>query len=83
MATRKRSQQRPQPAVQRPRVDENVGELGAGGGGSNDVTSGAGNAAGIPDAELADRAGDTVNRGDVSKDRKKLFPDEKRTAKRK
>ena len=60
---------------QKERVDENVGELGAGGGGSNDVTSGAGNATGVPDAETADRAGDVVNRGDVEKDREKLFPE--------
>ena len=82
MAAR-RKQQRQQPQPQRPRVDENLGELGAGGGGSNDVTSGAGNATGTPDADLAARAGDTVNRGDVKRDRKKLFPDETRTAKRK
>lgn len=70
----------PEPKERKPRVDENVGELGAGGGGSNDVTSGAGNATGIPDAETADRAGDAVNRGDVEEDRKKLFP-ERRDAK--
>ena len=66
---------RKQPRERKPRVDENLGELGAGGGGSNDVTSGAGNATGIPDAETADRAGDVVNRGDVEKDREKLFPE--------
>jgi hypothetical protein len=60
---------------QKPRIDENLGELGAGGGGSNDITSGAGNATGIPDAETADRAGNAVNRGDVKKDRAKLFPE--------
>ena len=60
---------------QKPRVDENVGELGAGGGGSNDITSGGGNATGIPDAETADRAGDAVNRGNVDEDREKLFPE--------
>jgi hypothetical protein len=68
MATRKRQPQRDQQPGPRPRIDEDLGELGAGGGGSNDVTN---------------RAGDAVNRGDVKRDRKKLFPDEKRGAKRK
>lgn len=68
-------QQRPE------RVDENTGELGAGGGGSNDVTSGGGNATGIPDAETADRAGDAVNRGEVDEDREKLFPEQKKPRK--
>jgi len=71
---------KPKPAKQR--IDENLGELGAGGGGSNDVTSGGGNATGTPDAELADRAGDTVNRGDVAKDRAKLFPERRPKGKR-
>ncbi len=69
------------PPNRKPRIDENAGDLGAGGGGSNDVTSGAGNATGIPDAELADRAGDTVNRGDPKKDREKLFPEQRKPPK--
>ncbi len=59
----------------KPRVDEDAGTLGAGGGGSNDVTSGAGNATGIPDAETADRAGNAVQRGNVEQDKAKLFPE--------
>jgi hypothetical protein len=66
----------------KPRIDENLGELGAGGGGSNDIPSGAGNATGTPDAETADRAPNTINRGDPKKDREKLFP-EPETRKRK
>ena len=58
------------------RVDEDAGELGAGGGGSNDITSGGGNATGTPDAETADRAGDAVTRGNAEEDRKKLFPEQ-------
>lgn len=57
----------------RDRVDENVGQLGTGGGGSNDATSGGGNAAGIPDADTALSAGDAVLRGDVKKDRRRIF----------
>ncbi len=60
------------------RVDENAGiggTLGAGGGGSNDVTSGGGAGAGIPDAETALRMGDAVTRGDVKQDKAKLFPE--------
>lgn len=60
------------------RVDEHAGEggtLGAGGGGTNDVTSGAGAGAGIPDAETALRAGEAVTRGDVKKDKEKIFPE--------
>lgn len=60
------------------RVDEDAGQggtLGAGGGGSNDVTSGGGAGAGIPDADTAMRAGDAVTRGDVDQDRDRLFPE--------
>jgi hypothetical protein len=59
------------------RVDENTqgGELGAGGGGSNDVTSGGGAGAGIPDAETAMRLGDVVTRGDPDRDRQRIFPE--------
>lgn len=65
-------------AKQHERVDENAGgpeALGAGGGGTNDVTSGAGNSAGIPDGDTALRAGDAVTRGDTEQDRKRLFPE--------
>jgi hypothetical protein len=67
-------------AQQRERVDENAGgpqALGAGGGGTNDVTSGSGNTTGIPDAETAMRAGDAVTRGDTERDRERLFPQAK------
>ena len=60
------------------RVDEDAGRagtLGAGGGGSNDVTSGGGAGAGIPDAETAMRLGEVVTRGDVDRDRERIFPD--------
>ena len=59
-------------------MDEDAGQggtLGAGGGGSNDVTSGGGAGAGIPDAETAMRMGDAVTSGDVKADREKLFPE--------
>ena len=65
-------------ANERDRVDENAGvggTLGAGGGGSNDVTSGGGAGSGIPDAETAMRMGDTVTHGDVKEDKAKLFPE--------
>lgn len=42
---------------------------------AHDADSGAGAGAGIPDAELAERAGERVTRGDVRQDREKLFPD--------
>ena len=61
-----------------PHIDDDAGRdgtLGAGGGGSNDVTSGGGAGAGIPDAETAMRMGDTVTRGDVHRDKEKIFPD--------
>lgn len=63
-------------ADQPQRIDENLGQLGAGGGGSNDVDSGAGAASGIPDADTAEHAGDVVNRGNVADDRKRLFGDD-------
>ncbi len=64
-------------AEQRERVDEHTegDHLGAGGGGSNDVTSGGGAGAGVPDAETAMRMGDAVTRGDVEKDRERIFPE--------
>ena len=64
-------------AEQRERVDEHPeGEhLGAGGGGSNDVTSGGGAGAGVPDAETAMRMGDVVTKGDVDRDRQRIFPE--------
>ena len=63
---------------QRERVDEDAGKggtLGAGGGGSNDVTSGGGAGSGIPDAETAMRMGETVTRGDTDSDRQRIFPE--------
>ena len=59
------------------RVDEHTegDELGAGGGGSNDVTSGGGAGAGVPDAETAMRMGDVVTRGDPERDRQRIFPE--------
>ncbi|MDB5294160.1 MAG: hypothetical protein JWO31_143 [Phycisphaerales bacterium] len=60
------------------RVDEHAGEdgtIGAGGGGTNDVTSGGGAGAGIPDAETALTVGDAVIGGDVAADKAKLFPE--------
>lgn len=59
------------------RVDETAGQLGAGGGGSNDVTSGGGAGSGTPDAETAMRLGEVVTRGDVDKDRERIFPETK------
>ena len=41
--------------------------------GASDATNGGGAGAGIPDADLAGRAGDAVTRGDVQKDREKIF----------
>ena len=55
--------------------DDLRGTLGAGGGGSNDVTSGGGNGTGTPDGDTAMRAGAAVTRGDVKEDREKLFPE--------
>jgi hypothetical protein len=44
--------------------------------GASDGTSGGGAGSGTPDAELALRVGDRrLNRGDVSSDRRKLFPE--------
>ena len=59
------------------RVDEHTegDHLGAGGGGSNDVTSGGGAGSGVPDAETALRMGDTVTKGDVERDRQRIFPE--------
>ena len=52
-----------------PPIDGAVGASDANNGG------GGGAGAGIPDADLADRAGDAVTRGDVAKDREKIFPE--------
>ena len=46
-----------------------------GGPGASDGYSGAGNATGVPDAEIGMAAGDVVKRGDVEADRKRLFPE--------
>jgi hypothetical protein len=62
-------------AEQKERIDENLGDYGAGGGGSNDVTSGGGAASGVPDGETAMRMGDVVTRGDVKEDKARLFPE--------
>jgi hypothetical protein len=70
------SEAKQQQQIQAPRVDEDThGMLGAGGGGSNDVTSGGGNATGTPDAETAMRVGDAAIRGNVEEDKKKIFPE--------
>ena len=48
-------------------------------GGATDATdaeSGGGAGAGIPDAELVERAGEAVTRGDIRQDREKLFPED-------
>ena len=42
--------------------------------GASDANNGGGAGAGVPDADLAARAGDAVTRGDVEKDREKIFP---------
>jgi hypothetical protein len=64
-------------AEQRERVDEHTtgNQLAAGGGGTNDVDSGGGAAAGIPDGDTAMRMGDVVTRGDVDRDRQRIFPE--------
>lgn len=43
--------------------------------GAADGTSGGGAGSGTPDAETGTRAEDAVNKGNVSDDKKKLFPD--------
>lgn len=43
--------------------------------GASDANNGGGAGSGIPDAETALRTGDTATRGDVEKDREKLFPE--------
>ena len=43
--------------------------------GASDANNGGGAGAGIPDADLVDRAGDAVTRGDVRQDREKMFPE--------
>jgi hypothetical protein len=43
--------------------------------GAGDADNGGGAGAGVPDAELAERAGDAVMRGNIRQDREKLFPD--------
>ena len=44
-------------------------------GGAGDTDSGGGNAAGTPDADTAQRAGEPVTRGDARQDRQKVFPE--------
>jgi hypothetical protein len=44
--------------------------------GASDADNGGGAGAGIPDAELVERAGDAVTRGDIRQDREKLFPED-------
>jgi hypothetical protein len=46
-----------------------------GGPGASDAYSGAGNATGVPDADIGMAAGDVINRGDVEQDKKRLFPE--------
>ena len=43
--------------------------------GASDANNGGGAGAGIPDADLAERAGDAVTRGNVRQDREKMFPE--------
>ena len=57
------------------RDDELEGAVGA-----SDADNGGGAGAGIPDAELAERAGDAVTRGNVREDREKLFPENQSSA---
>jgi hypothetical protein len=47
--------------------------------GASDADNGGGAGAGIPDAELVERAGDAVTRGDVRQDREKLFPEDEQS----
>lgn len=49
----------------------------AGATGASDATSGGGAAAGIPDADLQMRTGGTASKGQVQRDREKLFPETK------
>jgi hypothetical protein len=55
-------------------ADEDKDRIG-GGPGASDAYSGAGNATGIPDADIGMNAGDVINRGDIDEDRAKLFPE--------
>jgi hypothetical protein len=43
--------------------------------GASDANSGAGSGSGVPSGDLAMRVGDEVTRGNVSRDRRKLFPE--------
>jgi|SRR5688500_12878636 len=43
--------------------------------GASDATSGGGAGAGLPDAETVERTGGVVLRGDVARDKKRLFPE--------
>ncbi len=65
----------PQPREEEKNISGPAGTLGTGGGGSNDVSSGGGAGAEIPDADTGMRAGDAVTSGDPKKDREKLFPE--------
>jgi hypothetical protein len=65
---------RPRPRSESLTEDADRDRIG-GGPGASDANSGAGNATGAPDAETGMRAGNVVNRGNVERDRKQLFPD--------
>lgn len=43
--------------------------------GASDADSGAGSGSGVPSGDLAMRVGDEVTRGNVNRDRRKLFPE--------
>jgi len=44
--------------------------------GASDADNGGGAGAGIPDADLVERAGEAVTRGNIRQDREKLFPED-------
>lgn len=46
-----------------------------GGPGASDATSGGGAGSGIPDADMLMREGGKVAKGDIQKDKEKLFPE--------
>ena len=43
--------------------------------GAGDANNDGGAGAGIPNADLAERAGDAVTRGNIRQDREKMFPE--------
>ena len=65
------------------RVDEDAGGPIGGGPGASDSNSGGGAGSGIPDAETVLRGGDAAIRGDVQKDKEKLFPETRKKQPRK